>query len=112
MFWREDTASLPNNYDAALKALHRTEARYVRDPDLGEKAHLEMQALVAQGFARKVEPQEMPGPKGDKKIRRRYAICGGGLTNSTRSVPDDGAHFRSHMFTLNLLLSLAENSVG
>ena len=46
LFWKSDDVKLPNNYQDALRVLHRTESRYVRDPQLGVKAHAEMQALV------------------------------------------------------------------
>lgn len=103
LFWKTDNVRLPNNYSAALRALIRNESRYLQDPLFAEKVKIEMDSLVASGFARKLEPHEEAGPEGRTWYLPYHAVRHPARPDKIRMVFDASASHDGTSLNKNFL---------
>ena len=64
LLWKSSQLNLPDNKGAALKFLFANEARCRKDPIYCERFYRLIKMYEEMGFARKLNPNELRGPKG------------------------------------------------
>ena len=92
MPWKQNHPDLPNNYSMALKRLHGTARRLLKNPEAGEAYSEIIKKYLEKGYVRKVTASE-ESPKQKWYLPHFAVVRPDKATTKTRIVFDASAKF-------------------